>query len=210
MYSKDDVTVIVAHYNIPPNLFKKCIDSIEKQGLNYWIVDDCSLPKYMNSLDRFKGVWFLPKNLGPYGAFEFLLDKVETPYVMRVDADDYITGFPDIKDGHDAYVNNVNNKVSIDPVEFRKRPYAGLNGIVVKTDVLKSVWMTKWKYLCDIVIFHRLLLKHDCVMNETSLYVYQSGRKDSITQQHIIKSNIKPLMRIRKDFMEDEAITLKW
>jgi glycosyltransferase involved in cell wall biosynthesis len=164
------ITAVVTNYNKPPSIVERCIRSIEDHGLKYIIVDDGSDDR--SHLKKYDRVVELEKNVGTYKAFEIGLALVDTKYVMRVDSDDYIVGVPDVSSGCDAYVNTLNRKVSLNPEEFLRRPYAGLNGITVKTEILKREWYSYVRYAADIIIYMRLIRRYKCCANKDDLYVY--------------------------------------
>lgn len=190
------ITALVTHYNKPPELLKRCIDSIEKFGLDYVIVDDGS--EKTGHLSEYKNVIYLKENVGTYKAFRIGIESINTLYTMRVDADDYISGVPDIGKGLDAYINNIDGKITLDPQKFSERPYAGFNGAVVKTKVLCEMWFSGVRYYGDIINFSRLISQYKCVLNDKVLYVYDKEVHGSITkrkdkQKHIdyAKAKIK-------------------
>lgn len=194
------ITAVVTHYNKPKGLLERCIGSLEKFGLDYIIVDDASDNK--THLSSYENVVCLPKNVGPFKAFEQGLNLVRTPYVMRVDADDYILGVPDISSGYDAYINNVHRRISLSPEVFAERPYAGLSGIVAKTDVLKAVWTSDIKYCADIIIFNRIIMRYRCKMNDECLYVYDlSG--SNVTKMPGRKQYIDEAKKIMKKELQE-------
>ena len=203
--SNKDITAVVTHYNIPKELFVKCMDSLEKYGINAIIVDDASDYEFRKNLEPYPNVIQLNENVGPYKAFLVGLNNVTTKYVMKVDADDYIIGVPDISTGEDAYINNIDGKISLDPVKFRRFPYAGMNGATVKTSIMKDIWRPTEGFMHDVVIFHRLLLKYKPVFNPKSLYEYVKGREGSITY-NIAKNRMqRKLRKKRRKEMEMEA-----
>lgn len=175
-----DITAIITNYNIPKNLLLRCVKSIEEQGIEYIIVDDCSTEN-KNYLVNFKNVHYLKKNSGTYKAFEYGLNLVKTKYTMRVDADDYIVGVPDTSSDMDGYINNIHGKITLNIDDFVKKPYAGLNGAVIKTDIFKKEWYSDLRYCADIIIFVKIVGKYNCVLNEKSLYRYVKRKKNSIT-----------------------------
>ena len=121
------------------------------------------------------------KNLGPYGAFELGLEHVRTPWVMRVDCDDYLISEPIFDESYDAWCNDFNGKVNLDPEDFLKKPYAGLTGIVVKTPIMRRVWTSELSIFGDIVIFHRLLRQFKVTKYDKDCYVYIPQQPGSIT-----------------------------
>ncbi len=175
------ITVVITHFNKPFELLKKCIKSIEKYNLKYIIVDDCSDLEYKKDLLALENVIYLEKNQGTYKAFKHGLDFVTTEYTMRVDADDYILGVPNLETMRDAYINDIDNKISLNPLEFLKRPFAGFGGTTVKTDILKKIWFSEIRYYGDIVNFTKLIHGYDCVFNDTNLYHYNRTNNNSIT-----------------------------
>ena len=164
------ITAIITNYNKPPEILKRCIDSVVAQRVKYIIIDDAS--DNTEHLKQYENVITLDKNVGFYSAFLVGLKQVSTEYVLKVDADDYITGIPDISSGYDAYINNIDEKITLIPEKFIARPYAGLGGAVVKSDVLLDVWGTDLKYYGDIVNFTRLISRYKCKLNDECLYVY--------------------------------------
>lgn len=175
------ITAIITHYNIPKNLLDRCIDSVNRFNLDYIIVDDCSKKEYKENLRKYDNVLYLKENLGVAQATIEALKNVKSDYIYRIDADDYILGVPDISSNEDAYINRFNGKISLNFNEFIKRPYAGLNGSVIKTHIAKKIWDVNIRYYEDIIIFSRLINNYKCVFNEIELYFYDSGREGSIT-----------------------------
>jgi len=206
---KNDITVVVTHYNTPDKLMQRCIASLEKYGLKYIIIDDGSDDEHVSNLSKYKNVTiYLRENTGPYIAWKHGLECVDTKYVMRVDSDDYIIGVPDVSTGRDAYVNNLHGKISLAPKTFRENPFAGLGGIVVKTWIMDKIWQASPGYMFDVVIFHRLLIHYKPIMNRECLYVYEDNRPGSVTKT---MRETKMVQQIRKDrvkMMGDEAFKL--
>ena len=154
----------------------RCIKSLVDNDINYIIVDDGSLNNL--HLLLYRNVLYLPRNIGTYKAFEVGLKEISTEYVMRVDADDYITGVPKLDKDFDAFVNNIDGKISLNPATFLSTPYAGMGGIVVRTELLKKLWYSETRYYGDIIIFMRLLCRAKCKMNKVCTYVYD--REESL------------------------------
>lgn len=157
------------------------MDSVLKTGLKYIIIDDGSDFDFKSLLLNYDNVISLSKNIGTYKAFEFVLNKVTTPYVTRMDSDDYFTSIPVIFGNYDGYANSLNGRVSIDLNNFLNKPHAGLNGITVKTHILKSVWFSELRYFCDIIIFARLLREYNIVFYNFDNYIYSPRLGNSIT-----------------------------
>ena len=179
------ITAVVTNFNKPPHILRRCIDSINMYGIRYIIVDDNS--DNVEHLKEYDNVILLNKNVGTYKAFEIGMETVDTGYIMRVDADDYITGKPDISSFRDAYINNIHGMITLDLDSFIKKPYAGLGGAVVKVDVLKDVWYSCAMYAADIIIFVRLVKRYDCVMNKKCLYVYDRTHSTITKIDHNIR-----------------------
>lgn len=177
-----DSTVIITHWNTPPHLMKRCMESVIATGLPYIIVDDCSDEAFRANLLPYNNVIFLDKNVGTYKAFEVALHQVKTPYVTRMDSDDYFLCTPTIFDDYDAYVNTFGGKVKLDLMEFAEQPYAGTNGMTAKTDVIKKVWLyDDTRTYGDIIIFARLLRKYRVVAYVQDSYMYAKRQGNSIT-----------------------------
>ena len=170
------LTAVVTYYHTKTlEQLKRCIDSLEQFNIKWILVDDHSdnRPTYPHlRTDR---------NLGPYGAFELALEHVRTPWVMRVDCDDYLISEPVFNDSYDAWCNDFNGKVNLDPEKFLITPYAGLTGIVVKTSIMRRVWTSELTVYGDIVIFHRLLRQFKVTKYEKDCYVYIAKQPGSIT-----------------------------
>lgn len=170
------ITALITNYNKPEDIVRRCVDSVNRAGLHCIVVDDGSADReFLRALDC--ELLLLPKNIGHYKAFRAGLELVEGEYVMRVDSDDTIVGVPDVSDGYDAYINNLDGRISLDAVEMIRRPYAGLNGITVKTEVMKDVWFTGLRGTGDLVIFVNLVLNYRCKMNDECLYVYDKEHR---------------------------------
>jgi len=169
---RDKITAVVTVYNKPQHIVERCIKSITDLNLKYIIVEDMSTEYDTEYLKHYDNVIFNTKNEGCYEAFEIGFRQVKTEYVLKMDADDYIIGYPDVSSNHDAYVNNIDNSISLIPKDFAHRPYAGLNGIVAKTSALLDAWTTELKFFNDIIIFTKLINRYDCVLNDTNYYVY--------------------------------------
>lgn len=171
-----NLTAIVTYYHTKTlEQLKRCIDSLDQFQIKWILVDDHSdnRPPYPHLRTD--------KNLGPYGAFELALEQVRTPWVMRVDCDDYLISEPVFDESYDAWCNDFNGKVTIDIDEFFKKPYAGLTGIVVKTPIMRRVWTSELTTFGDIVIFHRLLRQFKVTKYKKDCYVYKSQQPGSIT-----------------------------
>ena len=170
------LTAIVTYYHTKTlEQLKRCIDSLDQFHIKWILVDDHSdnRPPYPHLRTD--------KNLGPYGAFELALEHVRTPWVMRVDCDDYLISAPVFDESYDAWCNDFNGKVNLDPEDFFKKPYAGLAGIVVKTPIMRRVWTSELVTLGDMVIFHRLLRQFKVTKYEKDCYVYIPQQPGSIT-----------------------------
>ena len=170
------LTAIVTYYHTKTlEQLKRCIDSLDQFQIKWIIVDDHSdnRPPYPHLRTD--------KNLGPYGAFELALEHIRTPWVMRVDCDDYLISTPVFDESYDAWCNNFGGKVNIDADGFLKKPYAGLTGIVVKTGIMRRVWTSELTTFGDMVIFHRLLRQFKVTKYEKDCYVYISQQPGSIT-----------------------------
>ena len=175
------ITAVVTYYNKPEHILKRCIDSLERFGIDYIIVDDCSGSSFLNS---YKNVISLDENLGHYRAFEIGLKEVKTEFVMKIDADDYITFRNEIFGDYDAYINNIRGKISLDPKVYTTAPYGALGGSIIKRDVLVDVWSTNLKYCNDIVIFTRLICKYKCTFFEKCNYVYDTNYSSIVTMKN--------------------------
>ena len=94
------ISVIITNYN-KSNLIDRAIRSIENQllvrhDIEIIIVDDCStdspqlwLDKYQN--DRKVKILYLDKNIGVAGASNYGYSSSTGDYIMRLDADDYLS-----------------------------------------------------------------------------------------------------------------------
>ena len=170
------LTAIVTYYHTKTlEQLKRCIDSLDQFHIKWILVDDHSdnRPPYPHLRTD--------KNLGPYGAFELALEHVRTPWVMRVDCDDYLISEPVFDESYDAWCNSFAGKNKLNQDEFFKRPYAGLNGIIAKTDILKRVWYTDVRQFGDIIIFHRLLRQFKVTHYLEDCYVYEAMTPGSMT-----------------------------
>ena len=170
------LTAIVTYYHTKTlEQLKRCIDSLDQFHIKWILVDDHSdnRPPYPHLRTD--------KNLGPYGAFEIALEHVRTPWVMRVDCDDYLISEPVFDESYDAWCNDFNGKVNLDADEFFKKPYAGLTGIVVKTPIMRRVWTSELAAFGDMVIFHRLLRQFKVTKYKKDCYVYIPQQPGSIT-----------------------------
>ena len=171
-----NLTAVITYYHSKTHeQLKRCIDSLEQFGIKWILVDDFSdcRPSYPHLRTD--------ENLGPYGAFELGLEHVRTPWVMRVDCDDYLISEPVFEESYDAWCNDFNGKVNLDPEDFFKNPYAGLTGIVVKTPIMRRVWTGESTTFGDIIIFHRLLRQFKVTKYKKDCYVYIPQQSGSIT-----------------------------
>lgn len=94
---EEKIDILLATYNGEKYL-KEQIDSILNQtykNIRLIISDDCSTDKTSNILEEYKNkddrisLYLQEKNLGIVKNIEFLLKKVESPYYMLADQDDY-------------------------------------------------------------------------------------------------------------------------
>ena len=196
------ITAIVTYYNKPIEQLKRCIDSLNEFSIPWILVDDCSdsRPNYPHIRTS--------ENLGPYGAFAVGLELVTTPWVLRIDADDYLTDKPVFNDSFDCWTNCFNHKIKITPHEFRGYSYAGLTVAAIKTDICRKVWLTDMRQFGDIVIFHRLLLKYKVAKYAKDCYHYVPKQPGSITAT---PWNIrKRWINIAKERMLKEAKNGEW
>ena len=198
-----NLTAIITYYHSKTHeQLKRCIDSLEQFGIKWILVDDFSdcRPSYPHLRTD--------ENLGPYGAFKLGLNQVRTQWVLRMDADDYLSSAPIFDESYDAWCNSFEGKVKISPVDFLNRPYAGLSGIVVKTDILKRVWYTGVRQFGDIIIFHRLLRQFKVTNYLEDCYVYEAMTPGSITgtpwsiSKHYLKNAL--------DIIRKEVADGKW
>lgn len=201
------ITAVITNYNKPPEILKRCIDSVVAQGLKYILVDDAS--DSTEHLEQYENVIMLDENVGAYKAFEIGLNLVDTRYVMRVDGDDYITGVPQIDENYDAIFLNIDGKVTLDVEEFICRPYAGLNGGIIRTNIMKKEWFSGVLYYGDIINFVKIISKYKCKLLDESTYVYDRDysfitKMDSKLRFEYIE-NAKKLAR-----EENREGVLKW
>lgn len=171
-----NLTAIITYYHSKTHeQLKRCIDSLDQFHIKWILVDDYSdnRPTYPHLRTD--------ENLGPYGAFELALEHVRTPWVMRVDCDDYLISEPVFDESYDAWCNDFNGKVNLNADEFFKKPYAGLTGIVVKTPIMRRVWTSELTTFGDMVIFHRLLGQFKVTKYKKDCYVYIPQQPGSIT-----------------------------
>jgi len=165
--------VVVTNYNKPEWMIERCLQSISDIGLGFILVDDCSMNPPLDK--KHTSAVRLKENVGAYASFMEGLNRVDTEFVMRVDADDYITGFPTIHGDFDGYIQNIDGKVSIDPEQYLDRPYCGINGSVIKTAVMKDIWPSDMRFYGDIVAFARLITRYRVTMVEERMYVYDQS-----------------------------------
>lgn len=169
MVYASDITAVITNYNKPPEILDRCIRSIVDLGVGYILVDDFS--ENRSHIGRYENTILLDRNTGAYPAFLSGLNEVKTKYVMRVDADDYIIGIPNICGNYDAYISNTDNRATLDVEEFIKKPYSTISGAVVLTDVMLDIWGTELKYYGDILNYTRLINRYKCKIVD-SFYVY--------------------------------------
>ena len=197
------LTAIVTYYHTKTlEQLKRCIDSLEQFNIKWILVDDHSdnRPPYPHLRTD--------KNLGPYVAFAVALSHVRTPWVMRVDCDDYLISEPVFDESYDAWCNDFNGKVHLDTGLFLKMPYAGITGIVAKTDIMRRVWTSELTTFGDMVIFHRLLRQFKVTKYEKDCYVYISQQPGSITATPW--SERGKLLKIARDKIHKEIADGKW
>jgi len=163
------ITAVVTNYNKPPDILKRCIDSIMAQGLEYILVDDNS--DETSHLSSYENVIKLQKNVGAYKAFDEGLKLVNTEYVIRIDGDDFLTGLPYVCGGYDAYISNIDGRATVDPDKFIDRPYALISGAIIKTKAMRDVWGTGLRFYGDILNYARLINRYNCKIVD-SFYVY--------------------------------------
>ena len=191
------LTAVVTYYHTKTlEQLKRCIDSLDQFQIKWILVDDHSdnRPPYPHLRTD--------KNLGPYGAFELGLMHVRTPWVLRMDCDDYLISKPIFNESYDAWCNSFNDRVKIHPEAFLNSPYAGLTGIVVKTPIMRRVWTSELTTFGDIVIFHRLLRQFKVTKYDKDCYVYTPLQPGSITGQ--LWSNIQVQTDIAKNKIRGE------
>jgi glycosyltransferase involved in cell wall biosynthesis len=177
--AKDISTVIVTHYNTEKSLMDRCIRSIEKFGIPYIIVDDGSDNPDLNY--NAEKIIYLPENKGTYYAFNEALKHVKTEYTTRMDSDDYFHNDVIIDTDYEVNINTIRGKrIQLDVKSFLSNLFAGLNGISVKTDILKKEWYYNTKQYGDIIIFARLL-KYKCRYYDICNYTYTKDSKNRIS-----------------------------
>ena len=100
-YNVPHVTILLPVYN-GEDTIRRCINSIKCQKENNFVVlisDNCSTDstyEILNELTNSDSRFIIKRqsvNLGAIGNFLYLIDKVKTPYVMYLGADDYINSF---------------------------------------------------------------------------------------------------------------------
>lgn len=178
----NNTTILVTHWNTPPELFSRCIDSVIKTGLPYIIVDDGSDKSFRDGLEKYNNVTYLHKNMGLHKALKIGVELVETEFVTKCDSDDFFKFAPIFSGTCDAYVNSFDGKISLDHEEFCKRPFAALNGATIKTEVFKEInYKGNYRAMGDIITFSRLLRKYKVTYYEEDCYEYIPRKGNSIT-----------------------------
>jgi glycosyltransferase involved in cell wall biosynthesis len=93
---EDLISIIIPLYNTNPDIFKRCIQSIEKQdykNIEIIIVDDCSTENYGNLIKFYKqnlniNYTKLDNNFGPGVARKVGLELAKGDYITFIDSDD--------------------------------------------------------------------------------------------------------------------------
>ena len=91
------VSVLVSTYN-HAKYIGRCIRSLLNQKYNKFfyeiiVIDDCSTDNTLKALENFKDDIILiknKKNLGLAASLNIAIKKAKSPYVIRVDSDDYV------------------------------------------------------------------------------------------------------------------------
>ena len=181
-----NVTVLITHFNTPKNLLDRCVNSVIDLGYKYLIIDDCSYTEFLPNLLHYNTV-YLNTNIGHFKAFYEGLKYIETDYVLKLDADDYLINKVDTSDAFDCYVNSFNGRVNLDLNHLLERPYAATNWAIVKKELLEKVWETELSNYGDICIFARLLKHGNIKLNNTDNCVYDRRQGNSMTNISILE-----------------------
>ncbi len=92
-FTEKKYTILIVVYNGGKTI-KKCLDSIENQTIKNFeviVVDDGSTDNTKEIVKKYKNVkYFYKENSGVADTRNYAISKVETPYFMFLDCDDYI------------------------------------------------------------------------------------------------------------------------
>jgi glycosyltransferase involved in cell wall biosynthesis len=181
----DNLTAVITHYNTPEWLITRAVESIEKHGIDYIIVNDCSAPQFTGFLDKFgNSVLHLCERRGQSGAMYAGMYAASTPYVMRFGSDDILIGLPDEYEDVDVVMPKNKYPIPTTPEELRRSPYTYLNGAIFRVATTLRLWGENRDMLHDDIEFMyrmfsaKLKTKH----SSKKWYEYTSDRKDSVTK----------------------------
>jgi len=210
------VTIVVATYN-QGKYISRCLRSLlnqtfEKNLYEIVVIDDCSTDNTSSVLKNFSNeitVLKNNKNQGLAASLNVAIKKCKTPYIIRVDSDDYVNEnfilflrtFIEENPNYDAVACDyylVDEKENIlDRCDCKKNPIAC--GIIFRLDQLIQIGLydTKFRLYEDKDLRKRFLKKFKITRLPLPLYRYRR-HISNITNDHISKKKFSKLLRKKK------------
>ena len=187
------ITVIICNYNNEKYL-KSCLDSIcnqsiEKKKYNILFIDDCSTDnsvKIANEYLNFKNFKIIKnkKNIGLVKSCNKAVKLCKTKYIIRLDADDYVTkNFIAkfqfyTKDNYDFIFSNYllkkKNKFVKKNLKYKNLDHLISCSVALKTAYLKKIGLYKNFFWEEIDLYIRYLQSYNKIKHiRNYLYIYQ-------------------------------------
>ena len=160
MNLKNKITILITFWNTPKIIFENCLRAAAALNFDIIIVNDQSDKKYYNELlEIVKNISFEnedieitiltpPEKRMQEGATYYGLEFISTPYVIRIDSDDYIESLPNLPDNWEEYdIINTRKLFAKNINEFyNTKTYTNLNGLIVKRDIFLFAY-SDWRWL---------------------------------------------------------------
>jgi len=146
IYDKTNTTILYTYWDTPEEQWRTSLESAKKTNLNIVIVNDQSSESYYNSMLRIIDELCM-KNVTIYtpdekllqsGATFFGVNKIYTPFVIRMDSDDIILEIPKSNEESDIVNSRKNQPTNLNDILCGKNP--SINGSIVKTEILKIMY----------------------------------------------------------------------
>ena len=148
-------TIVTPYYNTPFPFFKDYVDSVNEMGVRVVIVNDGSDSTHTKHLHDLLGsnkdvkIIDLKTNSGHEIALKVAIENVETPYVIRVDSDDYLIDMINIPDNFEDFDAFILRKSSIEMDDYLRRG-GSPNGSMYKTEIYKEILSDDAEVLHDL------------------------------------------------------------
>ena len=212
---KDKITLLYTFWDTKKEKWLKSLDSACQLGLNIVIINDQSSLDYYymlkNTTEKYQKqypninikIYTPPKKLQQEGATYYGIQKINTPYIIRIDSDDIILGIPskDLSEGYDIYLAGPYRCTNLYDYLSGSHPTSN-NGNIYKKEILELMYKD-WNYMKnhhkywpeDIFTSIRLfILKPDVTVKTADKKYYKvvAGGKEH-SKKKLINKKIKRL-----------------